>query len=116
VLCVLDGAIVPFEIAGIATGNETRGHRFLGPGPFKVKNFADYESKLAAHHVMLDPAKRAAAISEQAHALAKEAKLELIEDGALLTENAGLTEWPVVLMGSFDKAFLEVPAEVLMTS
>jgi len=116
VLCLLDGKVVPFEIAGIEAGNETRGHRFLGPGPFKIKNFSDYESKLAAHHVMLDPAKRAAAISEQAHALAKEAKLELIEDDALLAENAGLTEWPVVLIGTFDKAFLEVPAEVLTTS
>lgn len=116
VLCLLDGKVVPFELNGIEAGNETRGHRFLGPGPFKVKNFADYEAKLAAHHVMLDPAKRAAAISEQAHALAKDAKLELIEDDALLAENAGLTEWPVVLMGTFDKAFLEVPAEVLTTS
>ncbi len=116
VLCLLDGKVVPFELNGIEAGNETRGHRFLGPGPFKVKNFADYEAKLAAHHVMFDPAKRAAAISEQAHALAKDAKLELIEDDALLAENAGLTEWPVVLMGTFDKAFLEVPAEVLTTS
>lgn len=116
VLCLLDGKVVPFEIAGLEAGNETCGHRFLGPGPFKVKNFADYEAKLAAHHVMLDPTKRAAAISEQAHSAAKEAKLELIEDEALLAENAGLTEWPVVLMGSFDKAFLEVPAEVLTTS
>ena len=88
----------------------------LDPDPFKVKNFSDYEAKLAAHHVMLDPAARAAAISEQAHALAKQAKLELVEDEALLIENAGLTEWPVVLMGSFDKSFLEVPGEVLMTS
>ena len=116
VLCLLDGKVVPFEIAGLEAGNETYGHRFLGPGPFKVKNFADYEAKVAAHHVMLDPAKRAAAISEQAHAIAKEAKLELIEDDALLAENAGLTEWPVVLMGSFDRAFLEVPPEVLTTS
>ena len=116
VLCLLDGKVVPLEIAGIEAGAETRGHRFLGPGPFKVKNFSDYEAKLAAHHVMLDPAARAAAISEQAHALAKQAKLELVEDEALLIENAGLTEWPVVLMGSFDKSFLEVPGEVLMTS
>ena len=115
-LCLLDGKVVPLEIAGLEAGAETRGHRFLGPGPFKVKNFSDYEAKLAAHHVMLDPAARAAAISEQAHALAKEAKLELVEDEALLIENAGLTEWPVVLMGSFDKSFLEVPGEVLMTS
>jgi glycyl-tRNA synthetase beta chain len=116
ILCLLDGNVVPLTIAGLDAGNETRGHRFLAPGPFKVKNFADYEAKLAAHHVMLDPAKRAAAISEQAHAAAKEAKLELIEDDALLAENAGLTEWPIVLLGSFDRAFLEVPAEVLTTS
>jgi glycyl-tRNA synthetase beta chain len=116
VLCILGGKVVPFEIAGLPTGNETRGHRFLGPGPFKVRNFAEYEEKLFAHHVVLDPAKRAATISDQAHALAKEAKLELVEDEALLAENAGLTEWPVVLMGAFDKAFLEVPGEVLMTS
>ncbi|CCB67347.1 glycine--tRNA ligase subunit beta [Hyphomicrobium sp. MC1] len=116
VLCLLGGKVVPFEINGIASGHETRGHRFLGPGPFKVKSFADYQEKLESHHVILDPAKRAAAISEQAHALAKEAKLELVEDDALMAENAGLTEWPVVLMGSFEKAFLEVPGEVLTTS
>jgi len=116
VLCLLGGKVVPFEIAGLPSGNETRGHRFLGPGPFKIKNFHDYEEKLAAHHVMLDPAKRIASISEQAHALAKEAKLELVEDEALLSENAGLTEWPLVLLGTFDKAFLEVPGEVLTTS
>ncbi len=116
VLCLLGGKVVPFEINGLASGHETRGHRFLGPGPFKVKNFADYEEKLLAHHVILDPAKRVAVISEQAHALAKEAKLELVEDDALLAENAGLAEWPVVLIGSFEKAFLEVPGEVLTTS
>lgn len=116
VLCLLGGKVVPFEIAGITSGNETRGHRFLGPGQFKVKSFTDYQEKLESHHVILDPAKRAAAISEQAHALAKEAKLELVEDDALMAENAGLTEWPVVLMGSFEKAFLEVPGEVLTTS
>jgi glycyl-tRNA synthetase beta chain len=116
VLCLLGGKVVPFEIAGLPTGHETRGHRFLGPGPFKVKSFADYAEKLSVHHVMLDPAKRVATISEQAHKLAKEAKLELVEDEALLAENAGLTEWPVVLMGTFEKAFLEVPGEVLTTS
>lgn len=116
VLCLLGGKVVPFEINGIASGHETRGHRFLGPGPFKVKSFTDYQEKLESHHVILDPAKRAAAISEQAHALAKEAKLELVEDDALMAENAGLAEWPVVLMGSFEKAFLEVPGEVLTTS
>ncbi|MBS0252306.1 MAG: glycine--tRNA ligase subunit beta [Proteobacteria bacterium] len=116
ILCLLGGKVVPLEFVGISSSNETRGHRFLGPGPFKVKSFTDYQEKLQSHHVILDPAKRAAAISEQAHALAKEAKLELVEDEAMMAENAGLTEWPVVLMGAFEKAFLEVPGEVLTTS
>ena len=116
ILCVLGGRIVPFEVAGITSGEETRGHRFLGPGSFKVKNFADYEAKLEKHKVILDAQRRATSIGEQALALAKEAKLELVEDEALLNENAGLTEWPVVLMGSFDKEFLSVPGECLTTS
>ena len=116
IICLLGGKVVPFEIAGIASGAETRGHRFLGPEAFTVKNFADYQEKLEKHHVMLDPVLRAASIGGQALALAKIAKLELVEDEALLNENAGLTEWPVVLMGSFDKAFLDVPGECLTTS
>jgi glycyl-tRNA synthetase beta chain len=116
ILCILGGKVVSFEVSGIASGNETRGHRFLGPDVFKVKDFADYEAKLEKHHVMLDPARRVATIGGQALALAKTAKLELVEDEALLNENAGLTEWPVVLMGTFDKAFLDVPGEVLATS
>lgn len=116
ILCLLGGKVVPFEVAGLTSGNTTRGHRFLGPDTVSVKNFADYEAKLEKLHVILDPAKRAASIAEQAKKLAKDAKLELVEDEALLNENAGLTEWPVVLMGSFDKAFLDVPGECLTTS
>ena len=107
---------MPLQVAGLTAGDETRGHRFLGPEIFKVKSFADYEAKLEKHKVILDPARRAASIAEQAQALAKEAKLELVEDEALLNENAGLTEWPVVLMGSFDEEFLAVPGECLTTS
>ncbi len=116
IICLLDGKIVPFSIAGIESGNTTRGHRFHGNTPFKVKSFDDYVTQLTAHKVMLDPAARMATISEQAHAAAKAAKLQLVEDDALVAENAGLTEWPVVLMGSFDKEFLDVPGEVLTTS
>ncbi len=116
ILCILGGKVVPFEVAGIVSNTETRGHRFLGPETFKVKDFADYQDKLEKHHVMLDPARRVASIGGQALALAKTAKLELVEDEALLNENAGLTEWPVVLIGAFDKAFLDVPGECLTTS
>ncbi len=116
IICLLDGKVVPFEVAGLASGHTTRGHRFHGNTTFKVKSFDDYVTQLTAHKVMLDPAARMASINEAAHAAAKAAKLQLVEDDALVAENAGLTEWPVVLMGSFDKEFLEVPGEVLATS
>ncbi len=116
IVCLLDGKVVPFEIEDVESGNETRGHRFHGNEPFEVSGAADYAKGLKAHKVILDPAERAALIGEQARALAKEHKLALVEDEALLAENAGLTEWPLVLMGSFDEAFLEVPAECLMLS
>jgi glycyl-tRNA synthetase beta chain len=116
ILLLLDGRVVPFEIAGIKAGATTRGHRFMGGEAFKVTGFADYERQLKANKVVLDFAARAVAINEGAHALAKEAKLTLIEDDGLAAENAGLTEWPTVLMGEFDKAFLEVPAECLTSA
>ena len=116
ILCLLGGKVVPIEVAGLSAGDETRGHRFLAPAAFTVKNFADYEGKLDKNKVVLDPARRAVLIAEQAKALAKAAKLELVADDALLAENAGLTEWPVVLMGTFDEEFLAVPGECLTTS
>ena len=116
ILLTLDGKVVPFEIAGIKAGNTTRGHRFHGNEPFKVAGFADYAKQLKAHKVIPDGEARSALIAEAAHALAKDNKLTLVEDNALLAENAGLTEWPIVLMGEFDKAFLEVPAECLTSS
>jgi len=116
IVCLLDGKVMPFEIEGVEAGDTTRGHRFHGNEPFAVKGALDYAERLEKHKVILDARARAALISVQAHALAKEHKLALVEDEALLNENAGLTEWPTVLMGSFDEAFLAVPAECLMLS
>ncbi len=116
IVCILGGQIVPFTIADVTSGNETRGHRFHGNAPFAVKNFDDYVDKLRERKVILDAADRVDAIREQARAVAKAASLALVEDEALLSENAGLTEWPTVLMGTFDADFLEVPAECLTTS
>jgi glycyl-tRNA synthetase beta chain len=116
VVCLIDGRVVPFEVAGLKASNTTRGHRFHGNDVFEVESFEDYADKLAGHAVMLNAAERADEIREQAGGLAKKAKLELIADEALLAENAGLTEWPVVLMGTFDESFLDVPAECLITS
>jgi glycyl-tRNA synthetase beta chain len=116
ILCLLDGKVVSFEVDGIESGKETRGHRFLAPKPFNVKNFADYKKKLRDAYVMLDGDERAARIAKDARALALREGLTLVEDEALLAENAGLTEWPVVLMGKFDADFLSVPPEVLSTA
>jgi glycyl-tRNA synthetase beta chain len=116
IVCLLDGKVVPFAIADVDSGNQTQGHRFHGNEPFAVKGAADYIKGLRSHKVILDAAERAALIGTQARALAKEHKLALVEDEALLAENAGLTEWPTVLMGTFEEAFLSVPAECLMLS
>ena len=116
IVCLLGTQVVPFEVAGIVAGRTTRGHRFLGNSPFEVTGFEDYGVKLKTHKVLLPASERASWIGEQARAIAKANKLELVEDDALIAENAGLTEWPTVLMGTFDAAFLEVPAECLTTS
>jgi glycyl-tRNA synthetase beta chain len=116
IVCLLDGKVMPFEIEGVEAGDTTRGHRFHGNEPFAVKSALDYAERLEQHKVILDARARSGLISNQAHALAKEHKLALVEDEALLAENAGLTEWPNVLMGTFDEAFLAVPAECLMLS
>ena len=116
ILCLLDGDVVGFEIDGIASGNTTSGHRFVAPKAFSVKDFGDYLKSLLKAHVTLDPADRRARIAADAAALAKKAGLELVADDALLDEVAGLVEWPVALIGTFDDSFLQVPAEVLTTA
>src|SRR5690349_14726134 len=105
--------IVPFAVDGITSGNETRGHRFLAPAAFKVKRLDDYTTGLEAAKVVLDPERRKRMILTDAKNLAFAQGYELIEDEGLLAEVAGLVEWPVVLMGSFDEAFLAIPGEVI---
>jgi glycyl-tRNA synthetase beta chain len=116
ILCLLDGKVVPFQVDGLRSGKETRGHRFMAPKPFAVKGFADYAKKLRAAKVILDGDERAKLILDGARILAKKEKLALVEDDGLLQENVGLTEWPVPLIGAFDEDFLSVPAEVLTTA
>jgi glycyl-tRNA synthetase beta chain len=116
ILCLFGGKVVPFEIDGIKSGKETRGHRFMAPKPFSVRSFNDYVEKLRQAFVILDAKEREIIILKGAEKLAGKQKLALIEDMGLLAENAGLTEWPVVLMGAFDESFLDVPGEVLATS
>src|ERR1700674_2373525 len=105
--------IVPFSVGGIAAGDETRGHRFLAPQPFKVRRLDDYAAKLEKAKVVLDPERRKAMILADAKNLAFAQGYELVEDMGLLDEVAGLVEWPVVLIGAFDVTFLSIPPEVI---
>jgi glycyl-tRNA synthetase beta chain len=116
IVCTFDGEVVPFEIEGIVSGNITHGHRFMAPEPIAVRRFEDYAEKLARAFVMVDARQRAETIRAEARSLAFAQGLETIEDEALLKETAGLAEWPVVLMGSFDESFLTVPPEAIATS
>ncbi|KYG21485.1 glycyl-tRNA synthetase subunit beta [Bradyrhizobium sp. AT1] len=105
--------VVKFEVDGIASGQTTYGHRFLAPAAISVRRFEDYEAKLLDAKVVLDPERRKDAILTDAKQLAFAQGFELVEDQNLLDEVAGLVEWPVVLMGSFEQEFLATPAEVI---
>src|SRR4051794_26991326 len=105
--------VVKFSIDGIEAGQTTCGHRFMAPDAISVRRFDDYEAKLKAARVVLDPQARKDIILADAKQLAFAQGFELVEDQVLLDEVAGLVEWPVVLMGSFDEEFLSIPAEVI---
>jgi len=105
--------VVEFAVDGIAAGQTTFGHRFMAPAAISVRRFEDYDAKLLAAKVVLDPDRRKDVILTDAKELAFVQGLELVEDAGLLDEVAGLVEWPVVLMGSFDQDFLSIPAEVI---
>ena len=122
ILCLLDGEVAPVEIATgagmIAASDLTEGHRFMGHdrGPFAVTGFDDYAERLAAHHVVLDPAERRARIAAGAEAVCAAKGLEWVRDEGLLDEVVGLAEWPVPILGEMDAGFLDLPAEVIRTS
>ncbi len=107
---------MPLTVEGIAAGNTTAGHRFMAPARFSVTSFDDYQAKLKRAFVVLDPEERANHIWADATNAAFASGLEVVPDQGLLTEVAGLVEWPVVLMGRIGEGFLGLPAEVLQTS
>src|SRR5579871_5206606 len=105
--------VVEFAVDGIRAGNVTYGHRFLAPQPLTVRRFDDYVAALERAKVILDADRRADIIRHAARDQALALGLELVEDEALLEEVAGLVEWPVVLVGSFEEKFLRIPPEVI---
>lgn len=116
ILCVFDGEVVPFTFAGVKSGGQTKGHRFLSAGVINAKNFEIYRSDLNTVHVMLEAAERKETILRQAQTAAFALGLELVEDQGLLDEVAGLNEWPTLLIGTIEDQFMDVPAEILQTS
>jgi glycyl-tRNA synthetase beta chain len=118
ILCMFDGQVVPFAIDGIASGDLTEGHRFMGEdhAPFAIADFDDYAKKLRARYVVLDAVERKAIILERSCAVCAARGLELVEDDGLLDEVAGLVEWPAPVLGDMDASFLDLPAEVIRTS
>ncbi|MFB6464787.1 glycine--tRNA ligase subunit beta [Bradyrhizobium tunisiense] len=105
--------VVKFEVDGIETGQTTYGHRFMAPDAINVRRFEDYEAKLKAAKVILDPQARKDIIFADAKELTFAQGFELVEDQVLLDEVSGLVEWPVVMMGSFEPEYLAIPDEVI---
>ena len=117
ILCVLDGKVVPFDVDGLASGNETEGHRVHGRGPFTVTGWADYSKQLEGEgHVRLTRDARRDVIAKGIADVCAKAGLAWVEDPGLLEEVTGLAEWPVVILGDMDPAFLDLPPEVITLS
>lgn len=116
ILCVFDGEPVAFDVAGKTAADETEGHRFMAPGVIQTRSFEDYAAKLREAKVILDADERKDIIAADAATLCAAQGLELVDDPSLLNEVAGLAEWPVALMGTFDEKFLTLPDEVLTAS
>jgi glycyl-tRNA synthetase beta chain len=113
IIALLGGYVVPCEVDGLVAGDSTVGHRFHHKGAVTIAGVEDYASALRAAHVIVDHDERAAIIRDGAAKAARDAGFVLVEDDGLVVENAGLTEWPVPLLGRYDPAFLEVPPEVI---
>ena len=123
ITCLLDGAVVPFDLRdgaddghGLASANLTEGHRFHAPGAFPVTGVADWAAKLRDRCVLVDAAERRQVIAEGVARLAADRQLSVVDDPGLLDEVAGLVEWPVPLLGRIDPAFMDLPPEVMQVS
>jgi glycyl-tRNA synthetase beta chain len=123
ICCLLDGAVIPFSLAtegddghGLVAGALTEGHRFHAPGTFAVSGAAQWRAALQDHYVIADAAEREASIARQIAACAAAADVSIVEDPGLVSEVAGLVEWPVALRGQIDATFMDLPAEVMQVS
>lgn len=113
IVAILGDDLVECEVGGIRSGYVTKGHRFHHPDEITIGSAHDYADKLRCCHVLVNHEERQDIVRDKARAAAAAAGLTLFEDEGLVIENAGLTEWPVPLLGRFDEAFLEVPPETI---
>ena len=116
VAALFGGVVIPFTLENIASGNTSRGHRFMKPDTFEIADFDDYLKKTEAHFVIVDPERRKTIIMEEARNAASAVSGTVLENDTLLDEVAYLIEYPSVICGTFDREFLELPREVLITS
>jgi len=123
ITCILDGAVVPFDLRegeddghGLVAANLSEGHRFLSPGVFTVTSAAQWQAELRRRHVIVDAAERSAIVAEGIARLASERQCSVVEDMGLLDEVAGLVEYPIPLLGKIDAAYMDLPAEVMQVS
>jgi len=115
VVGLFDGKPLGFSYGGIAAGDTTRGHRFLGSSTIRVRGFADYEKQLRANGVLVRPADRATKIQSELDAHTKKGGYRIHEDAELLKQVTYLNEFPSVIQGDFDPASLNLPDEILVT-
>ena len=116
ILALFNGKIIPFEIAGVKSGNTTRGHRFMAPEPIEVTGIQDYMDKMAKSFVIINQDQRAKIVSENAARAASEVSGKIKEDPELLSTVTNLVEFASPVCGGFDKGFLELPEPVLTTA
>ena len=123
ILCLLEGRVVPFGLAeggddghGLQSSDQTEGHRYHAPGAFAVDSFGGWLAGLRARRVIAAAPERRHLVQEGVAALAAAEGLQVVRDDGLLDEVAGLVEWPVPLLGRIDRAYMDLPAEVMQVS
>ncbi len=108
--------VISFEVGELTSGQTTFGHRFMAPDAIRVRRFSDYSASLERAKVVLDLDRRMDIIKNDAEHLAFAQGLNIVKDKGLLEEVAGLVEWPVAMMGTFDDTYLKLPEEVIITT
>lgn len=116
VLALLGGKVIPFETAGVVSGNTTRGHRFMSPRTLEIEGFQDYQKKMRENYVVIDQAERRRTVEEGVNEMVKKVSGVPINDPGLVVTVANLVEYPSAVCGGFDRAFLDLPAPVLITA